>query len=82
MVFEGYGKDYVVIEFSETNNAAYIYERKVFEASGASMRSNSYDMAKDLKRMKEVQGRILHLEGRDLWETKARRALAEMGIRP
>jgi hypothetical protein len=82
MIFEGYGKEYVVIEFSETNNAAYIYERKVFEASGTSMHANSYDMAKDLKRKEDVHGRILHMEGRDLWETKARRSLGEMGIRP
>jgi hypothetical protein len=79
MLFEGYGKDYIVIEFSETGNAAYIYERRVFEVGGASMRSNSYDMSRDLKRMDDVQDRILHI---DLWETKARRALAEMGIRP
>lgn len=83
MVFEGFGKDYVVIEFSETGNAVYIYERKVFEASGASMRSNSYDMAEDLKRKDDAEDRLLHpTETRDGWETKARRRLAELGIRP
>ena len=50
MVFEGYGTDYVVIEFSETGHAAYIYALKVFEASGATMRSNSFDLNEDLKR--------------------------------
>ncbi len=45
MAIEGWsGKDYVIIEFSETGNAAYIYERKVFESSGAKLRSNSFDM--------------------------------------
>jgi hypothetical protein len=83
MVFEGYGTDYVVIEFSETGHAAYIYKRKVFEASGASIRSNSFDMAEDLKRMDDAADRILHLvDTRERWEVKARRRLAELGIRP
>jgi hypothetical protein len=83
MVFEGYGTDYVVIEFSETGHAAYIYALKVFEASGATMRSNFFDMSEDLKRMDDAEDRILHpVDTRERWETKARRKLAEMGIRP
>ncbi len=84
MAIEGWsGKDYVIIEFSETGNAAYIYERKVFESSGAKLRSNSFDMQGDLKRMDDAQGRILHLANtRESWESKARRQLAELGIRP
>ena len=79
MVFQGYGKDYVIIEFSETGNAAYIYEKSVFEAKGARMRSPTYDLNKDLKRMADVKQRILHLGS---WENSARSKLAEMGIRP
>jgi EH_Signature domain len=79
MVFQGYGKDYVIIEFSETGNAAYIYEKSVFEAKGARMRSFSYDLNKDLKRITEVKQRILHLGA---WEHSARSKLAELGIRP
>ena len=79
MVFQGYGNDYVIIEFSETGNAAYIYEKSVFESKGARMRSPIYDLNKDLKRMAEVKLRILHLGS---WENSARSKLAEMGIRP
>ena len=47
------------------------------------MRSNSYGMNEDLKRMDDAEDRILHLVGtRERWETKARRKLAELGIRP
>ena len=84
MVFEGWNhKEYVVIEFSETGHAAYIYEREVFEASGAKIRSNSFDMSDDLRRMNDAHDRILHLvDTRERWETKARRKLADLGIRP
>jgi hypothetical protein len=84
MVFEGWNrKEYVVIEFSDTGHAAYIYERDVFEANGATIRSNSFDMGDDLRRMNDAQDRILHLvETRERWETKARRKLADLGIRP
>lgn len=83
MVFEGYGRDYVVIEFSETGHAAYIYERKTFEGTGVTIRSNSFGITEDLRRMDDAQDRILHLtDTRERWETKARRKLAELGIRP
>lgn len=83
MVFAGYGADYVVIEFSETGNAAYIYLRKAFESAGMTMRSSSFDLRNDLKRMDDAHERIIHLtESREPWETKARRMLAELGIRP
>jgi hypothetical protein len=81
MVFEGYGTEYVVIEFSETGNAAYIYERKVFERSGARLRSNSFHLNEDLKRMRDKKDRILHSAGGERWEVGARRKLAELGIR-
>jgi hypothetical protein len=79
MFFQGYGKDYVVIEFSETGNAAYIYEKAIFEAKGARMRSSVYDLTKDLKRMSDVKLRLLHIGS---WEGSARSKLAELGIKP
>ena len=83
MVFEGYGTEYVVIEFSETGNAAYIYERKEFEGSGVTLRSNSFHLSEDLKRREEAENRIWHrTDTLERWETKARRMLAELGIRP
>jgi hypothetical protein len=84
MVFEGWNhKEYIVIEFSETGHAAYIYERDVFEASGAKIRSHSFGMSEDLRRMNDAEDRILHLvDTRERWETKARRKLADLGIRP
>ena len=84
MVFEGWNhKEYVVIEFSQPPNAAYIYERDVFETSGATLRSNTFDMSGDLKRMSDAHDRIIHFpEPLRGWETKAGRMLAEVGIRP
>jgi hypothetical protein len=83
MVFEGYGTEYVVIEFSETGHAAYIYARKAFESIGVTLRSNSFNLGEDLRRMDDAHERILHrTETRERWEVKARRKLAELGIRP
>jgi hypothetical protein len=83
MIFEGYGTEYVVIEFSETGNAAYIYPRKVFEARGITIRSNSFHLADDLKRVVAAKDRIWHRTNTiEPWETKARRQLADLGIRP
>jgi hypothetical protein len=79
MAFQGYGEDYVIIEFSETGNAAYIYEKSVFEQKGARMRSPTYGLNKDLKRMAEVRQRIVHVGS---WENAARSRLAELGIKP
>jgi hypothetical protein len=83
-VFEGWNhKEYVVIEFSQPPNAAYIYERNIFEASGATLRSSTFDMSDDLKRMSDAQDRIIHFpEPPRGWETKASRMLADLGIRP
>jgi hypothetical protein len=82
MIFEGYGTEYVVIEFSETGNAAYIYPRKDFER-GITIRSNSFHLTDDLKRVVAAEDRIWHrINTIERWETKARRQLAELGIRP
>jgi hypothetical protein len=83
MQFEGFGTEYVIIEFSETGNAAYIYERKSFEAVGISLRSLSYHLTNDLKRMGAVHERLIHRSStHERWETKARAVLMELGIRP
>jgi hypothetical protein len=83
MVFEGYGIDYVVIEFSDTGNAAYIYERESFEVRRVSMRANSFHLIEDLKRISAVTDRIWHRTNTvERWEIKARRQLADLGIRP
>jgi hypothetical protein len=82
MIFEGYGTEYVVIEFSETNNAAYIYERKTFEERRITIRSSSFHLNDNLKVRKTATDRILHVDGIEPWETNARRQLAELGIRP
>ncbi len=83
MVFEGYGTEYVVIEFSENDNAAYIYARKAFESGGVKLRSDSFNLREDLKRMDDAHERILHpRETLQRWEVKATRILADLGIRP
>jgi hypothetical protein len=83
MVFEGFGTEYVVIEFSETGHAAYIYSRSTFESAGVTIRSQSFNLSGNLRRMGAAHDRILHLtDTRERWETKARKKLAELGIRP
>jgi len=83
MIFEGFGTEYVVIEFSETGNAAYIYSRKLFEARGITIRSNSFHLTDDLKRVVAAKDRIWHrINTIEPWETKAHRQLADLGIRP
>jgi hypothetical protein len=79
MVFEGYGKEYIVIEFSETGNAAYIYTREQFESGGNRLRSYSFHLTDVLKRKGDEESRIIHNGD---WEPKARRTLSELGIRP
>lgn len=83
MIFEGYGAEYVVIEYSETGNAAYIYKKRDFEARGITLRSNSFHLTDDLKRVTAAEDRIFHRTNTiERWETKARRQLADLGIRP
>ena len=83
MIFEGYGVEYVVIEFSETGNAAYIYKRRDFEARGITLRSNSFHLTDDLKRVSAAEDRIWHRTNTiERWEIKARRQLADLGVRP
>lgn len=83
MVFEGYGAEFVVIEFSETGNAAYIYEREMFESHRISIRSNSFHLNDDLKRVRAARDRIWHrINTLERWELKAHRQLADLGIRP
>ena len=79
MVFEGYGAEYVIIEFSETGNAAYVYKREHFESRRNTLRSHSFDLTGTLKRKHDMESRIIHVGD---WEPKARRTLSELGIRP
>ena len=77
MVFEAYQKEYVIIEFSETGNAAYVYERTEFETRSINLRSTSFHLSYDLKRQYKARFRILHNTD---WEYKASYHLAELGI--
>lgn len=79
MVFQGFGmEEYVIIEFSETGNAAYIHKRKNFEVEGISLRSKWFNLNTFLKRKNNVN-RIIH---NGEWEYYATQKLAELGIRP
>jgi hypothetical protein len=77
MVFTALETDYVIIEFSETGNAAYIYEKAEFEAGSRSLRSDEFHIKYDLKRKSRADLRILH---NNEWEQKAARSLADLGI--
>jgi hypothetical protein len=78
MQFEGYGGSYVVVEFSETGNAAYIFRMADFEAKRLSLRSPKFQLSAHLKF--DTKHRILHTHG---WEARAAHKLAyEFGIHP
>lgn len=78
MQFEGWGGDYIVIEFSESGNAAYIYKRGDFEAQKLTLRTPRFAA---LNRLKFDQThRIFHSGS---WESRTRYRLAsEFGIKP
>ena len=78
MRFEGYGGHFVVIEFSKTGNAAYIYKFADFEARGLTLRTPRFESKDHLKFDKAH--RIFHNAD---WERKAAYMLSsEFGIRP
>ena len=77
MKFEGYGGHFLVAEFSETGNAAYILKFNDFEAQGITMRTHRFQ----LRHLRfDDKHRIIHSGD---WEPKASYRLAsEFGIRP
>lgn len=79
MLFTGYdGIHYVIIEFSKTGNAAYIYKKTSFDANKMTFRSPSFKMD-ELKQRDVAIRRISHIND---WETEAKRFLYERGIKP
>ena len=79
MQFEGYyGLDYVVVEFSETGHAAYIYDRRKLPSSRLSFRSQTFTLGQ-LKRQDVMYDRVIHNGD---WETKLEHLLSRLGIRP
>lgn len=78
MQFEGYGKKYLVVEFSETGNAAYIFHLADFERRGVSLRTATFQLKNHLKF--DTTERIIH---KGQWEIRAAAQLArDFGIRP
>jgi hypothetical protein len=70
--------EHVVVEFSDTGNAAYVYERSRFStALEARLMAGELDVHDDLKRRDLRPERIRHHRG---WEGEAARLLAGMGI--
>jgi hypothetical protein len=67
---------FVVVEFSRTGNAAYVYSRNAF-ASLVSERG--YENVSGLKDRALCESRILHLPG---WELRAEVQLSDLRIRP
>jgi hypothetical protein len=78
MKFQGYGTEFIIAEFSETGNAAYIYDRAAFESKNVNLRTPFFQLNRHLKHDGR-KDRILHL---GTWESPARQKLAELGIRP
>ena len=78
MRFAGPDGDYVIAEFSETGNAAYIYEWSTFEKTNISLRTPHFDLKRHLKHSGNVK-RIIH---NGAWEIEARHTLIGLGIWP
>jgi hypothetical protein len=78
MEFEGYGGHFLVIEFSETGNAAYIYKIADFESRRLTLRTPRFEVKNHLKFDKAH--RIFH--GGDWERTAAYKLSSEFGIRP
>jgi hypothetical protein len=78
MKFEGYGQQYLIVEFSEKGHAAYIYRMADFEARGLTLRTHRFDMKNELRF--DDTNRIFHSGD---WEHKwASKLSFELGIRP
>jgi EH_Signature domain len=78
MRFSGAGRDYVIVEFSETGHAAYIHEWDQFKTFAGSLRATRFDLKRQLKNPSKVE-RVLHVGG---WERSAHNLLSSIGIRP
>lgn len=72
--------DMVVVEFSQSGNAAYLYDAKVFEDRVGTFHRPRFGIDSELKHRDKV-GRILHVP-RGGWQDKARKQMATYGIRP
>ena len=78
MQFDGYQGKYLVVEFSETGNAAYIFRLAAFESLDVTLRTPRFDLRRHLKFDKTH--RIIHNGN---WEIAASYMLSsEFGIRP
>jgi hypothetical protein len=78
MQFEGYGKNYLIVEFSEKGNAAYIFDLADFEDRDVTLRTPRFELKNHLKFDKTH--RIIHNGD---WEWNARSMLAaQFGITP
>ena len=78
MKFKGYNGYYLVAEFSETGNAAYIFKMQEFESRRVTLRTPRFDLKNHLKFDKTH--RIIHNGD---WESAASRMLySEFGIQP
>jgi hypothetical protein len=71
------GSDVIVVEFSESGNAAHKFEAKQFESKAGTLRSRSFRFV-TLKHEAD-ENRIVHRG--DRWESMAFNRMAEWGIR-
>lgn len=71
-------RDYVVVEFSDRGNAAYVYPKRYFaEKLEPRIRGNEIDSVRDLKDKREVAHRLLHQSS---WQASASEWLSQHGI--
>ena len=78
MEFHGHGEQFIIVEFSETGNAASIYRRSVFEGQGVSFRRGIFSMGQ----LKNTSIRLDSIPHVGDWVNRAVRKLSGMGIVP
>jgi hypothetical protein len=76
MEFHTLGERYIVVDFSETGNAACIYTKATFEATGASLRRRSFSMTE----LRNIPARLDSINHIGSWEVKAQGKLRRLGI--
>lgn len=78
MLFDGHGgKQYIAIEFSQTNHAAYIYAKRDFEKAGIDLNSAIFSMYQLKDRSRATDWFAHHIGD---WESNADAKLREIGI--
>jgi hypothetical protein len=80
MRFRGHTK-FVVAEFSQTGNAAYIHDAELFDTLVGGMRARRYQVATTDRGLKSQRAMITKYSHIDRWQSRVHAELRELGLR-